>query len=32
MSDEGGVMLSDVLLDGTLQMVTPDVGKGALGT
>jgi len=32
MSDEGGVMLSDVLLDGTLQKVTPAVGKGALGT
>ncbi len=32
MSDDGGVMPADVLLDDTLQKVTPDVGKGALDT
>jgi hypothetical protein len=32
MSYEGGVMPFDVLLDGTLQRVTPNVGEGALGT
>ena len=30
-SDEGGVASADVLLDGTLQRVTTNVGKGALG-
>ncbi len=32
MSDEGVVMLSDVMLDVTLQEVTPAAGKGTLGT
>ena len=32
MSDEGGVMLSDVVQDATAQEVTPVAGKGALGT
>jgi len=31
MSDEGGVTLSDVVLDTTLQEVTPVAGKGAFG-
>ena len=31
MSDEGGVTLSDVVLDITLQEVTPVAGKGAFG-
>jgi len=32
MSDEGWVTPSDVELNSTLQEVTPDAGKGALGT
>ena len=32
MSDEGGVMPSDVVLDITPQEVAPVAGKGALGT
>ena len=32
MSDERGVMLSDVMRDVTLQQVTPGAGEGALGT
>jgi len=32
MSDEGGVMPSDVVLDTTLQKVTPSAGEGSLGT
>ena len=31
MSDEGGVMPSDVMPDITSQEVTPSVGEGALG-
>ena len=31
MSDEGEVTLSDVVLDITLQEVTPVTGKGAFG-
>jgi hypothetical protein len=32
MSDEGGVVPSDVTLEVTSQEVTPVAGKGALGT
>jgi hypothetical protein len=32
MSDEGGVIPSDVVREITLQEVTPVAGKGALGT